>query len=221
MQIHFSNNFGKFTQYDFTVTSVTAEVGDDEHLLALQQGFLWSNNAWRQCRSTRVLLAETNYNTYADASILTEYDYDELVLINEKYIASRGYAYHPADSHISPIDTIWGYYHDTTLIAWSRIHNYNGAKETAYFAWDSADMSLRVGTKSLEHEIAWAKQLGDEYLYMGAGYETCSIYKSRMQGFEWWTGSVWSKDIDQYVKLCERETSVNNFKDFESIIYAK
>jgi len=219
MKIQYSTNFGKFTSYDFSITSVTALVSADEHLLALGQGFIWRNQEWQQCRSTRVCLADTSYRLYESSAILTVYDYDELMIINKRYLSCRGYEYNPADVHISPHDTIWGYYHNDMLIAWSRIHNYNGARETAYFAWDSIDMNLRIGTKSLQHEIAWAKELNDEYLYLGPGYESCSIYKSRMQGFEWWTGSEWSHDLEQYTWLCERETSVNNFKEFETIVY--
>ena len=220
MKIQYSTNFGKFTSYDFPITSVTAVVSADEHLLALEQGFIWRNKEWQQCRSTRVCLADTSYSLYECSAMLTEYDYDELMIINNRYLLCRGYEYNQADVHISPDDTIWGYYHNNTLIAWSRIHNYNGARETAYFAWDSIDMNLRIGIKSLQHEIAWAKELNDEYLYLGPGYESCSIYKSRMKGFEWWTGTEWSRDLKQYTWLCERETAVNNFKEFETIIYS-
>lgn len=219
MQIHFTNNFGKFTRYDFGVTQVTATVADHEHLEALNQGFLWRHGQWRQCRSTRVVLSETHYNQLPDAEILTDYDYDQLMHINTQYLNYRNYVYNPADVHIYPGDTIWGYYHQGQLIAWSRIHNYTTCRETAYFAWDSQNMRLRMGARSLEHEIAWAKNLGDTHLYLGAGYESCSKYKSSLQGFEWWTGSEWSRDVDQYCWLCDQETSINDFKSYENLIY--
>ena len=219
MKIRYLNNFGKFIQHDFVITQVVAEVTDNEHLTALDQGFLLQNGIWRQCRSTRVCLADTNYDLMSDAKILTDYDHDQLNLINEQYLSQRNYVFHPADVHINDTDTIWGYYVQEQLVAWSRIHNYNGARETAYFAWDGQDLSLRLGWQSLKSEIAWAKSLGDEYLYLGPGYETCSKYKSQIQGFQWWTGSEWSSDRDAYCWLCERETGVNDFRQYEDLIY--
>ena len=201
------------------ITQVTATVSPEEETQALSQGFLQIQDTWRQCRSTRVLLEQTQYTLLLSAEILTEWDHDQLMDINTKYLTQRSYEFNPSDVQIAKTDTIWGYYHDAELIAWSRIHNYHGAKETAYFAWDSHNMKLRMGTKSLQHEIAWAKSLGDQYLYLGPGYESCSKYKSAIQGFQWWTGTEWSTDVEKYCWLCDRETGICNFKDFQNLIY--
>ena len=219
MKIRYLNNFGKFTQYDFAITQVIAEVDSDEHLMALEQGFLMINGIWRQCRSTRVQLSDTNYVLLDTALILSDFDYDQLNLINEQYLTHRNYVFHPADIHITNSDTIWGYYHADKLVAWSRIHNYNGARETAYFAWDTQNPDLRLGWASLKSEVAWAKSLGDEFLYLGPGYEACSKYKSQLKGFQWWTGSEWSTDSEAYCWLCERETGVTDFRQYEDLIY--
>jgi arginyl-tRNA--protein-N-Asp/Glu arginylyltransferase len=221
MKILYSNNFGKFIKHDFTVTQITAEVANDEHLIALSQGFLWRQQAWRQCRSVRCQLNQTHYNLLDNAVILDDYDYDQLLDINKKYLTKRDYAFDSHDILIEKDDIIWGYYDNNQLIAWSRIHQYNGALETAYFAWDSADMNLRLGQRTLEHEIAWVKSLGYEYLYLGPGYESCSKYKSRIKGFEWWTGNEWSSDATKYCLLCDAETTINDFNQYQYQIYTK
>ena len=219
MKIQYLNNFGKFTQNDFAFTCVVATVADNEHSIAMEQGFLLRQNQWRQCRSTRVQLNKTDYSLIKTARLLTDYNYDQLLEINEQYLLHKHFALSPYDSHISPTDVIWGYYDNEYLVAWSKIHQYVGELETAYFAWDYVNPKLSLGILSLKHEIAWAKSLGYKHLYLGPGYESCSIYKSQINGFEWWSGSEWSQDAEQYAWLCERETSVNTFKEFESIIY--
>lgn len=221
MKVVFSNNFGKFTQFDFSVTEVTAEVDNHEHVEALASGFLWRQQKWRQCRSVRCRLDQTDYKLLDNARILDHYDYDQLLDINQQYLSKRNYTFDPHDVLIEPDDIIWGYYVDSNLVAWSRIHSYNGALETAYFAWDSQDMSLCLGLRTLEHEIAWAKQLGYNYLYLGPGYESCSKYKSQVRGFEWWTGSEWSTDRKQYTLLCDTETAINSFSQYQDLIYTK
>jgi arginyl-tRNA--protein-N-Asp/Glu arginylyltransferase len=219
MQIHFHNNFGKFTQCDFAVTQVTATVSPDEETQALDQGFLKKQQTWRQCRSTRVQLAHTQYHMMAHARILTTWDHDQLMDINHKYLAHRSYQFHPADVQIHDTDTVWGYYHQGQLVAWSRIHNYQGARETAYFSWNSENMKLRLGTLSLQHEIAWAKSQGDHVLYLGPGYESCSKYKSAIPGFQWWTGTEWSTDTAQYCWLCDQDSAIQDFRDYQNLIY--
>lgn len=219
MKIHYSNSFGKFTQSDFIITEVTAEVNDNEHSQALEQGFLYRSGAWRQCRSTRSRLSETDYEILTTAEPLADYDYDELLEINDRFLSYKKFSLAPHDIVITAADLIWGYYDQDQLVAWSKIHQYHGELEAAYFAWDYANPKLHLGIRSLEHELAWAQQLGYQYMYLGPGYESCSVYKSRIAGFEWWTGSEWSKDTEHYAWLCDRETAIQDFKQYELAVY--
>ncbi len=219
MKIRYSNSFGKFTQADFMITEVVADVNDDEHSQALDQGFLLRSGLWRQCRSTRSKLSETAYEIMPDAEQLTNYDYDELLEINQNFLSHKQFALAPHDIVITATDLIWGYYDQEILVAWSKIHQYNSELETAYFAWNYARPRLHLGIRSLEHELAWAKSLGYKYMYLGPGYESCSVYKSRIAGFEWWTGSEWSQDTEHYAWLCDRETAIQDFKQYELAVY--
>lgn len=218
MKIHYVNSFGKFEHYDFIITEVLADVATYEQSDAMDQGFLYRQGAWRQCRSTRSRLSKTSYSMLPDSEILIDYDYDQLLEINQAFLAHKKFTLAPHDIHITKNDLIWGYYHQNNLVAWSKIHCYNHELEAAYFAWDYANPRLQLGLKSLKHEIAWAKAQGYYYLYLGPGYEQCSIYKSRIQGFEWWTGSEWSTDAEKYTWLCERETGINNFGQYSDSV---
>jgi arginyl-tRNA--protein-N-Asp/Glu arginylyltransferase len=141
------------------------------------------------------------------------------MFINTKYLKKRNYSFSPHDVSINENHIVWGYYDNTNLIAWSKIYQYNGALESVYFSWDSDNMSLNLGINSLYHEIAWAKSLGYDFLYIGPGYEICSKYKAQVDGFEFWDGMCWSTNINQYLELCDKETGINSFKSYQNLIY--
>ena len=58
------------------------------------------------------------------------------------------------------------------------------------------------------YECETAKILGCEYVYLLGGYEKCCLYKSSYLGFEFWTGKEWSKDIELYTRLVERDEKI-------------
>ena len=64
---------------------------------------------------------------------------------------------------------------------------------------------------TLDMEIEWAQNHFVRYLYMGSGYEASSEYKANYRGFEWWTGTEWSRDKRQYKRLCRRDSRLSEF----------
>jgi len=70
-----------------------------------------------------------------------------------------------------------------------------------------------IGQLTMDMEIAWAKQQDAIYYYAGAGYERSSIYKSLWTGFEWWTGTRWSRSKREYKRLCERDSALRSISD--------
>jgi hypothetical protein len=38
------------------------------------------------------------------------------------------------------------------------------------------------------------------------------MYKADIDGFEWWTGMEWSRDVKRYKELCRRDSKVRSFK---------
>ena len=52
---------------------------------------------------------------------------------------------------------------------------------------------------------------------MGAGYEISSQYKSKWNGFEWWTGTKWSTSKKLYQKLCRSDSKIQSLQDVSKI----
>ena len=116
-------------------------------------------------------------------------------------------------------DQFMAYYTDAgDFVAWAKLRRYSDrAIETALFVWDYSLPASRLGSRSLEHEIAWAKQEGYEFVYLGPGYERSSLYKADIAGFEWWTGDVWSTDLDEYRRLCRRDSRIKLVSDLYDV----
>jgi len=99
-------------------------------------------------------------------------------------------------------------------------------QEDNYIAQLGDDLSDLAGLESVIHantvpislitldmEILWASEHNVSYFYMGSGYEASSVYKSNYRGFEWWTGTEWSKDKKLYRSLCKRDSRIEALKD--------
>ena len=74
-----------------------------------------------------------------------------------------------------------------------------------------------ISQLTLDIELKWAKEHRAAYFYMGAGYETSSMYKSKWNGFQWWTGTKWSKSKKLYQKLCRSDTRIQSLQDVARI----
>jgi hypothetical protein len=67
------------------------------------------------------------------------------------------------------------------IVAWSLCRRWDQHNvESLQFAWNYCQPELELGRRSLEHECAYYKQLGYEYLYLGQEAE----YKTRFDGYE-------------------------------------
>lgn len=134
---------------------------------------------------SRINLSKTNYNTLRCARILHDPDFGILKNIYEKYCDYKKFAepipFLIDDYTCDDIDIV-GYYDKETLVAYSLILKYPGAKSVCsdQFAWTYHNPKSRLGIKSLEHECAYYKSLGYDYLYLGEHSE----YKSKFQGYE-------------------------------------
>lgn len=215
MKIQFDHNFGHQEQGEFFHFGCElVDVDPAEHNAALDFGFLQTikNDQihWYQSRSTRVKTSETDYAILANACILQDPTPGQFTEMDHIYTA---YCYYKKFKKYFEIgqrlthDRFMAYYHNDIFVAWAKLRHYSDqAIETTMFVWDYSLPATRLGNKSLEHEIAWAKQEGYDYVYLGPGYERSSLYKADVQGFEWFTGSEWSKDLDQYRWLCKRDS---------------
>ena len=217
MQIIFSNQFGCHSKSELILNyPELINVDINEHNQALAQGWLMTANdtkvKWYQCRSTRTMLSHTNYDKLNNTDVLDKpYPLSVLDKIYDKYCAHRHYKKYFEVGNFLDNDIIFGYYQEQHLTAWSKLRHYSKESiESVQFVWDYSNPSSHLGLHSLRHELAWAKEIGYEYFYMGAGYEKNSIYKSDIDGFEWWTGREWSTDKDEYIYLCKRDSKISS-----------
>jgi len=225
MKIQFNHNFGHQEQGEcFHFGCELVDVPLHEHNAALDFGFLLTANNgkphWYQSRSCRVRTADTDYATIESAQLIEgRMPFAEMDHIYTAYCYYKKFKKYFEVGHFLPMDRIMGYYSEAgDFVAWAKLRHYSEqAIETVLFAWDYATPALRLGQRSLEHEIAWAKQQGYEFVYLGPGYERSSMYKADIVGFEWWTGSEWSQDVDQYRWLCRRDSKIKNVADLYDV----
>lgn len=225
MKIIFNHTFGKQTLgevYHFNCS--LTDVKKSEYNDALEQGFLIQikdgKEEWYQCRNTRIDLSKTNFTLIENASLLQDplplYEMDH---IYTAYCYHKNYKKYYEVNQYLPNDQFIGYYdYNHNLIGWTKLRRYSDqCIETCIFVWDYNDPKLSLGINSLYHELAWAKAQGYKYVYTGPGYEKSNIYKSNIAGFEWWTGSLWSSNIEQYVKLCKRDSKIMTVADLHDV----
>jgi hypothetical protein len=225
MQIIFSNQFGCHSKSELILNFPTLiNVSKNEHNQALEQGWLLTikdnKEYWYQNRSTRTKLSNTNYSKLSNVSILNKpYPSGALDKIYDAYCAHRHFKKYFELGVFLDSDILFGYYEGHNLTAWSKLRHYaKESIESVQFVWDYANPTSHLGLTSLRHEIAWAKESNYEYFYMGAGYEKNSIYKSDIDGFEWWTGSEWSLDKDEYIYLCKRDSVISSCHQIHSAL---
>lgn len=226
MKIQFNHNFGHQEQGEcFHFGCELVDVAPEDFDGALDFGFLLTvdrgNLRWYQSRSTRVRTANTNYQLLEDAKLIENPTSAELVEMDHIYTAYCYYKkfkkYFEVGHRLSQ-DRFMAYYQQDAWVAWAKLRHYTTrAVETCLFVWDYSLPATKLGNRSLEHEIAWAKQEGYEFVYLGPGYERSSLYKSEIQGFEWWDGAEWNTDVDRYRWLCKRDSKIKSVADLYGI----
>ena len=105
------------------------------------------------------------------------------------------------------------------MVAFTKFIMYQNATESQFTAWNYHKPKLSIGKNIIWYEVISAESLlfCEDYLYVGQGYEVGSLYKADLPGFEWWTGSKWSKDVDEYKRLCTRDGSINTLSDLSKV----
>ncbi len=230
MKIVFDHKFGAQEQIHLEHYSAElVDVSNDEHDIALAQGWLTDLNndgtwRWYQCRSTRCDLSKVTYTMYNsdqyrcldDAS---KRPVQEIEKLYSDYCNYKGFEdlFHSEVKHWLECDVLMQYY-DVDFVAWSKLRLYTeDALEAVLFTWNYKKPELKVGINSLKHELAWAKEKGFKYMYLGPGYESGSIYKANIDGFEFWTGKEWRTNKDEYIKLCKRDSKLTTITELSKI----
>lgn len=219
-----TEGFGKVTDNDFIYSDPKGIALSKDYINYLEAGWIEWGKYWYNLRSVRLNINKyspskttkklSNKITYTN-KLLTYDIVKKLESIYNSYIEK-----HQFKRDINLEDFLKAknffvllYYKDDSLIGANIYKIYRQMDETAFvsyqFLWDYNDPKLSLGNVSQFYEIEFAKSMDCKYVYLLGGYETKSIYKSNFKGFEWWTGSIWSTDVEMYKSLCLRDDNVH------------
>ena len=211
MKIVYKNHKGNVESADSSVCEVYAKyVLEHEKDHALAQGFschiIDDQETWQQTRLARINLAQyiSQKQSFETILLLQTSDdlfYEKLRNIYIDFCVSRNYYQHPGDIDFCVQDQALVYFENHEPIGYSKVRTYSQSVELSVFAFVKNNVRLNAKT-SLEYELDYFKNLGYKYAYLGPSYESSSVYKSRISGFEWWTGEIWSTNTQKYVELC-------------------
>ena len=241
MKIIFDHKFGAQEHVHLEHYSATLiDVADNEIDDALAQGWLTDLKSdgdyfWYQCRSTRcnlnkfhtltpcINVSERQFTKNKKSifyAMNPELDAKHTAEIYLQYCKYKNFTdlFHGEVSNWLECDYKMVYYDFNNPVAWSKMRMYTeNALETVLFVWNYNNPKLRIGVNSLIHELNWAKSNNFKYVYLGPGYESGSIYKADIDGFEWWTGSEWSTNTVEYIRLCERDSKLKTIEQLSNI----
>lgn len=209
MKIYYDHRYGKIEKCDLLVSSIYAtEVEDPDK--ALDQGFLQQdNNLWYNCRSTRVDCKQ--YKSVPNAieflsKTLTTYDINQLTDLYYAFIKLRRFNPIPDDLKFLSNDIVIEYHDKNQLVGFSKIRTYKNSIELNLHCNIIEDKKFSKLTMLNEIDYFYNQY---EYIYLGPGYETSSIYKSSVAGFQWWDGQRWRIDKANYNILCKQDSEFN------------
>jgi arginyl-tRNA--protein-N-Asp/Glu arginylyltransferase len=217
MKIYFDhiNGFGKISDLEIIVNGAYGILEPNESCVdALNEGWIPWENKWYNERSTRLNLNiyQPTKTTKKLSNKLTVVKGDILLNQEEYKILYEKYCdYHEFKRDIkleSFKDCSVIEYHTDKLVGISIYKQFDTQFVAYQFIWDYEDPKLSLGTIAQMVECETAKSMGCEYVYLLGGYELCCLYKSNYKGFEFWTGKEWSKDIELYKQLVERDEKI-------------
>lgn len=200
----------------------------NERVEALETGWFPINDAmWYQSRSTRLDLSiysptdkirklAQKIKFYPDVNLNAQKK-ERLQQIYQKYLKHKGFL----DLSLTVDDMIANshghiyYSYNNEIIAFSFYKIIGSNYLSIEFGWDYALPKLSLGHVSIYLESLFARSQRCKFMYLSAGYETCSLYKADYPGFQWWKGYAWSNDVERFKALCynDEKVEINNFQD--------
>ena len=219
MKLFFDHITGKLTNHDLIYSLALANFEEKEYCQAFEQGWIplsWyytdlDKLTWINARNTRLLLKKFTFSK-KQKKILRKKDIrvevhdklDDALFITisdiyKKYIQYK--KFHEKD------------YEEESEIF--EKEDYIDSKHvlTGQFAWDYENPKLGMGTYATLYEIDWSIKNKCKKYYLSYGYEKSSVYKSRIDGFEFWNGRSWIDNKLTYKKLCEYDTEVETLSE--------
>lgn len=220
MKIVTDHVWGSQERWDLYVSISRMTCEPEEESTALETGWLLYDNDWYQSRSVRISSRQPISALSEGYSISLEInvDLDEISELWQDYVARKGFS----DNWYLFSDesrTEWLILRDGCgrLNGFTKLISYNGGLESQHNAY-VGNTDLRIGSLMIGYEAAIASKRGFDHLYIGSGYESGSVYKSHLNGFEYWSGSSWSTDTERYRKLCERDSSITDLRGLDAML---
>ena len=213
-----TRGLGLMTNDDLSLCEVTAhEVLPTDHDWLLSNGFCEDYRGfWTQGRSTRIDISKYKESKTArrlsKRCVITFGDNvidDDVIRVYESYCKHKGF------DRMIPIDAYSScnqlrIYVDGILRSVTFMSDVSENMVSYQFISDYERADLSLGSVSQMMECLFARQHGAQYLYIGFGYEESCLYKTRIHGLEWWTGSVWSSDMSKLISLMNGDSMLPN-----------
>lgn len=207
--------FGKVSHQDFIYSNPVGHLEAKESpVKALQEGWIPWDGVWYNLRSVRIDVAKykphkstRRLSHKVEVSLQEFQDTEEFKQIYEDYCDYHGYQRDITWGQISSQKMIV-YYVDQKPVGFSAVEKYDTALVACQFVWNYKEPKLSLGKVAQMFECEVAKLLGCTHVYILGGYEKCCLYKADFYGFEWWTGSTWSSNVEQYKELCNRDETI-------------
>jgi arginyl-tRNA--protein-N-Asp/Glu arginylyltransferase len=214
MKVYFDHikGFGKVSDLEVIINCAYGILEPNESPIdALQQGWIPWEGKWYNERSTRINLSEyipSKTTKKLSKLIIVESgsvaaSLEQYIELYDKYCKYHGFKRDIKLESFKDCSVIE--YHTDRLIGISLYKQFDTQFVAYQFIWDYEDPKLSLGSVAQMMECETAKILGCGYVYLLGGYEQCCLYKSNYRGFEFWTGKEWSKDLDLYKQLVERD----------------
>lgn len=207
MKIFYDHQYGKIETQNLQISNIYAsDVSTQEYSLILEQGFLQiKEDLWFNCRSTRVVPYLINQKFNFEVNLVKEnLDIEKYLKIYNQFLLNKKFNPIKEDQLFLKNDCVLEYYQHNNLVGFSKIRDYQESVELNLHC--NLLPSSEFSYSTLLFEIDFYKD--KKYIYLGPGYEKSSIYKSKLDNFEWFNGQSWSSDRKLYSKLCLRDSSL-------------
>jgi hypothetical protein len=217
MKIIIDHAFGNQEDYDLQLVKLKLiDVTDDKE--PLENGWLFSDGQWYATRSTRLKIS--NYVKqpkpikgyrfeYRDQFEVTE----EVLRVYNQFVFIKNFQQRYDLNNVIERSSGLFVYRGDELVAFTKFVKYDCALESQFTAWDYSDPRASIGRRIIDFEVDICRKMGYDYLYIGQAYGIGCSYKTRLDGFEWWTGAEWSTDMEALNNLLERDSSITNFRE--------
>lgn len=199
MEIFYKHRAGTIEKKFMQVSDIFARnVTDPE--MALEKGFLQNDDdLWYNTRSTRVKPTKLKYKRYWDKTTFGNIFHGDIYL---RFLKTHGFGSDWYDMRVLEHDDFLEYWKDGELIAFTKIRVYEKSAELSLHAHVSDIPDFAYQT--LKYEITEICD-GFDYIYLGPGYEKSSLYKSKIDGFEFFDGEVWDNNVERFRKFCYQD----------------